>query len=47
MTALSLPQIVDLEQYPIDRLDEPAGGALIERARTALHAVGACDLPGS
>ncbi len=46
MTALALPQIVDLEQYPIDRLDQAAGRALVERARSALHAVGACDLPG-
>ena len=46
VTTLALPQIVDLEQYPIDRLDGPAGRALVERARTALHAVGACDLPG-
>ena len=46
VTALALPQIVDLEQYPIDRLDQPAGRALVERARSALHAVGACDLPG-
>ena len=46
MTALSLPQIVDLDRYPIDRLGEPAGRALVEHARTALHAVGACDLPG-
>jgi hypothetical protein len=45
VTALSLPQIVDLDRYPIDRLDEPEGRRLVERARAALHAVGACDLP--
>ena len=46
MTGLSLPQIVDLEQYPIDRFDAPEGRALVERAQAALHAFGACDLPG-
>ena len=46
MTPASLDQIVDLDSYPIDRLDSPAGGALIARARAALHGDGACDLPG-
>jgi 2OG-Fe(II) oxygenase superfamily len=43
---VSLDQIVDLDCYPIHELDSPAGKALVRRARTALHAVGACDLPG-
>jgi hypothetical protein len=46
MTRLPLSEIVDLERYPIDDLESDAGRALVERARTALHAVGACDLPG-
>jgi hypothetical protein len=46
MDPLPLSAIVDLDRYPIDRLDEPAGAALVEGARAALGAVGACDLPG-
>ena len=46
MSRLSLEQIVDLDRYPIHELDGPEGQALVARARTALHAVGACDLPG-
>ena len=37
---------VDLERYPIDDLDGPAGRALVARCRSELAAVGACDLPG-
>ncbi len=37
---------VDLERYPIDDLDGPAGRALVARCRAELAAVGACDLPG-
>ncbi len=46
MPPLALHQIVDLDRYPIDRLDEEGGRTLLERARAALRAVGACDLPG-
>ena len=46
MTALALQEIVDLDRYPIHRLDSPAGRALVDEARAALGAVGACDLPG-
>jgi hypothetical protein len=46
MSRLSLGQIVDLDRYPIDQLDHPAGSALVGGAREALRAVGACDLPG-
>jgi hypothetical protein len=46
MTPLPLSEIVDLERYPIDDLEGEAGRALVERARSALRAVGACDLPG-
>ena len=37
---------VDLERYPIDDLDGPAGRDLVARCRAELAAVGACDLPG-
>ncbi len=46
MTPPALEQIVDLARYPIDRLGDPAGRALIAQARSALHEAGACDLPG-
>ena len=46
MSRLPLDRIVDLDRYPIHDLDSPAGRALVEHARTALQAVGACDLPG-
>src|SRR3954471_14532002 len=46
MTAPALEQIVDLARYPIDRLGDPPGRALIAQARSALHEAGACDLPG-
>ena len=46
MSELPLGRIADLGRYPIDRLDDAEGTALVERAREALHAVGACDLPG-
>ncbi len=46
MSPLPLGRIVDLDRYPIDRPDDPAGTALVARAREALRAVGACDLPG-
>ena len=42
----ALAAIVDLDRYPIDDLDSPAGGALIARCREQLEAVGACDLEG-
>ncbi len=46
MTTMSLEQTVDLERYPIDALDEPAGRALVERCRDELAISGACELPG-
>jgi 2OG-Fe(II) oxygenase superfamily len=46
VSRLPLDQIVDLGRYPIHELDGPDGQALVAHARTALHAVGACDLPG-
>jgi hypothetical protein len=46
MSELPLDRIVDLGRYPIDRLDDPAGAALVAEAREALRAIGACDLRG-
>jgi hypothetical protein len=46
MTPPALRDLVDLDRYPIDRLDDGAGQALVERCRAALRGVGACDLPG-
>jgi 2OG-Fe(II) oxygenase superfamily len=46
MTAQALGKIVDLGRYPIDRLQDPAGRALVAHARSALQEAGACDLPG-
>ncbi len=39
-------RLVDVERYPIDRLDSPEGRALVERCRTQLGESGACELPG-
>jgi hypothetical protein len=41
-----LASIVDLDRYPIDQLERAEGSALVLRVRSALGAVGACDLPG-
>jgi hypothetical protein len=46
MSHRSLGRIVDLDRYPIDRLETAPGTALVAAAREALRAVGACDLPG-
>jgi hypothetical protein len=46
MASPPLEQIVDLGRYPIDRLGDPAGCALVARARAGLREAGACDLPG-
>jgi hypothetical protein len=46
MTRLALAEIVDLDRYPVHELESDAGRALVEHARAALQAVGACDLPG-
>ena len=46
MSRLPLAEIVDLDRYPIHELDSDAGRALVEHARSALQAVGACDLRG-
>lgn len=41
-----LGSIVDLEQYPIDRLDERAGRSLIDECRDQLAEHGVCSLAG-
>jgi hypothetical protein len=42
----SLQTIVDLDRYPIDQLDLPAGETLIRRCRQMLAETGACQLHG-
>jgi len=42
----SLQTIVDLDRYPIDRLDLPEGEALVGRCREMLDQAGACQLHG-
>ena len=42
----SLRTIVDLDRYPIDRLDRPEGEALVGRCREMLAQSGACQLHG-
>ena len=41
-----LARLVDLDRYPIHRLDTPAGDALISDCRREMREVGACVLPG-
>lgn len=43
---VQLPEIVDLERYPIDRLDDPAAAALLETCRRQLGADGCVVLEG-
>lgn len=38
--------VVDVERYPIDRLDAADGRALVETCRAELDARGVCNLPG-
>src|SRR5690242_15840389 len=44
--ATQMIDAVDLERYPIDDLDGPAGRDLVARCRAAMAELGACDLPG-
>ena len=46
MTTATLTDTIDLERYPINDLEGPAGQALVLRCRAELAALGACDLPG-
>lgn len=43
---MDIPDIVDLERYPLHKLDSPEGQALIMSCRQQLDATGSCLLPG-
>ena len=45
-TVTGLADVVDLERYPIDRLDSSAGHDLVARCRSELAATGASDVEG-
>lgn len=45
-TKPALRDIIDLDRYPLDRLDSYEGRALLEYCRAELRAIGACQLPG-
>ena len=42
----ALAHAIDLERYPIDDLEGPAGRALLARCRDQLRSLGACELEG-
>ncbi|QCO98416.1 hypothetical protein FCN77_12860 [Arthrobacter sp. 24S4-2] len=46
LTATAIGDILDLDRYPLDRLDSPRGQLLVESCRAALRFEGACQLPG-
>ena len=46
MRAAAATELVDQARYPVAELDQPAGRALVERCRSQLADVGACELPG-
>lgn len=46
LTTPVIADILDLERYPLDRLDSPKGRMLLEACRAALRFEGACQLPG-
>jgi hypothetical protein len=43
---MTAADVIDLERYPVDRLDGPAGGRMLGAIRASLRARGACQLPG-
>ena len=43
---MELSEIVDLNRYPLDRLSEPEGEALVAACRSQLAETGSCLLPG-
>lgn len=45
-TAHALEAVIDLDRYPLHRLDSPEGQELIKRSRSMLDARGACQLHG-
>ncbi|WP_115790120.1 HalD/BesD family halogenase [Arthrobacter silvisoli] len=46
VTTPVIADILDLERYPLDRLDSPKGRLLLDSCRAALRFEGACQLPG-
>ncbi|MFF4764600.1 hypothetical protein [Streptomyces sp. NPDC001292] len=45
-TQIALADVIDLDRYPIDRLDSPKARALLAFCRASLAFEGACQLPG-
>ena len=43
---MNISQIVDLDRYPLDRLDSPEGHALVVACQQQLNETGSCLLPG-
>jgi hypothetical protein len=43
---VDVAELIDLERYPIDRLESDRGRELVDRCRVDLAAVGACQLQG-
>jgi hypothetical protein len=46
LSVVGLADVIDVERYPIDRLESPQGQDLVARCRRELAAVGASDLEG-
>src|SRR5262245_41113358 len=46
LAAMSPDRFVDLQRYPVDRLDRPEGKKLVAELREILELKGACRLPG-
>lgn len=46
LTKTAIGEVLDLDRYPLDRLDSPRGQLLLESCRAALRFEGACQLPG-
>jgi hypothetical protein len=46
LSVTGLADVIDLDRYPVDRLDSPAGQDLVARCRRDLAAAGAADLEG-
>lgn len=44
--SVELARLVDLDRYPIHRLDTPPAASLLDRCRRQMRDVGACVLPG-
>lgn len=45
-TMQAIRNVIDLDRYPLDRLDSVEGRALLGSCRADLQAYGACQLPG-